>query len=127
MARIMVIDDQASVRAVIRMLIEKEGHVVVEASNGRLGVEALTPAIDLVITDILMPEMDGLEVVRHVKRLNRHLPVLVITGGWGEGGPDLVSLAERYGADGALSKADIRSTLIATVSRLLAAAGSRPA
>ena len=69
MARILVIDDDPMVREFCRDLLEHEGHEVEEAANGEVGLELYQkdPA-DLVITDIVMPEMDGFEVIRTLRR-----------------------------------------------------------
>ena len=64
MATILVIEDQEPVRALLRRALEGAGHEVLEASNGRLGLALYrASAADLVITDIVMPEMDGLEMM----------------------------------------------------------------
>jgi CheY-like chemotaxis protein len=119
MASILVVDDQASARVLVRQLLEGEGHAVTEASNGVEAVRALSPALDLVVTDVIMPEMDGLEVVRHVKNFRADLPVIVLTGGW-NAAADLLSVARRLGADRAISKGRIHAALKATVADVLA-------
>ena len=82
MATILVIDDQAPVRALLRTVLEQAGHEVTEAPNGRLGLAAYRerPA-DLVITDILMPEMNGLDMILELTRafLN-NVKVIAISG-----------------------------------------------
>jgi CheY-like chemotaxis protein len=59
MAKILVVDDQSSVRLLIRSLLEAAGHSVTEAANGYRAIEILKVPHDLVITDVLMPEMDS--------------------------------------------------------------------
>lgn len=121
MSRILVIDDQASARGLIRGLLEGAGHAVVEAPDGRHAVEVLSSSpFDLVITDVLMPDVDGLEVVRHVKQTNARIPVLVVSAGWKDHAIDLLSMAKKLGADRTLSKRQIRTGLLATVSEMLA-------
>ena len=121
MAKIFTVDDQASVRLTIRNLLEAAGHVVMEADDGRVLIERLTDDIDLVITDMLMPEVDGIEVIGHVKRNFKNLPVLVVTGGWRDKTLDLITIAEGLGADRAISKAQIRTDLVRTVAEMLQA------
>lgn len=78
--RILVVDDEARMRRILEIMLRKVGHEVLSAGNG---VEALTlfkrETIDLVITDLRMPEMDGLELLRRIREVDADLPVIVIT------------------------------------------------
>ena len=82
MATILVIDDQAPIRALLRVALEDAGHEVLEASNGRLGLELYRekPA-DLIITDVVMPEMNGLELMLELTRSFLNVKVIAISGG----------------------------------------------
>ncbi len=79
---------------------------VIHATDGRTANEFLRVGeVDLVLTDILMPEMDGMEVIRHVRETRGELPVIAMTGGGRRlPGLDLVRYAELLGADKAVSK-----------------------
>jgi DNA-binding NtrC family response regulator len=81
MATILVIDDQDAVRTLLRTVLERAGHEVTEAPNGRLGLAAYRerPA-DLVITDILMPEMNGLDMILELTRAFLNVKVIAISG-----------------------------------------------
>ena len=82
MARILVIDDQEPVRSLLRLVLEGAGHEVLEASNGRLGLELYRKrSADLIITDIVMPEMDGLELLLELTRNFLNVKVIAISGG----------------------------------------------
>ncbi|MBF0283451.1 MAG: response regulator [Magnetococcales bacterium] len=89
MANILVIDDDPDIRVLVRKSLALEGHVIFEAGNGEEGVEVLNDgAIDLIITDIFMPEMDGFELISEVMngRLHRQekfksIKIIAITGG----------------------------------------------
>ena len=87
-ATILVIDDQKSIRALLRLVLEGAGHDVLEASNGRLGLELYQQrSADLIITDILMPEMNGLELMLELTRNFLNVKVIAMSGGLeGEGG-----------------------------------------
>ena len=78
---ILVIDDQAALRALLRTVLENAGHEVMEAPNGRLGLALYQekPA-DLVITDILMPEMNGLDMILELTRAFLNVKVIAISG-----------------------------------------------
>lgn len=88
MATILVIDDQEPIRILLRLALEGVGHEVLEASNGRLGLELYrTRAPDLIITDIVMPEMDGLELLLELTRTFLNVKVIAISGGLEGDGP----------------------------------------
>lgn len=79
--RVLVVDDEEIVRHILRSKLESCGYEVVEARDGRKAVSHLDKStFDVVITDILMPEMDGLETLLYVKRTQPRLPVIAITG-----------------------------------------------
>ena len=81
MATILVIDDQDAVRTLLRTVLERAGHEVTEAPNGRLGLAVYRekPA-DVVITDILMPEMNGLDMILELTRAFLNVKVIAISG-----------------------------------------------
>ena len=82
MATILVIDDQEPIRALLRAALEGDGHEVLEAANGLLGLERYRErAADLIITDIRMPEMTGLKLMVELNRRVPHVKVLAMSGG----------------------------------------------
>jgi CheY-like chemotaxis protein len=82
MAKILLIDDDAQVRAVLKGFLQIGGHDVLEAGNGVQARKMLTEVqVDLVITDIVMPESDGFEVIMSCARQNPLLKIIAITGG----------------------------------------------
>ena len=86
MAHILIIDDDDSVRDILKRFLERFGYIVSLASSGREGLRLLQQKkTDIVITDIFMPEMDGLEVILEIRkrchRLSGSLPVIAISGG----------------------------------------------
>jgi two-component system, response regulator, stage 0 sporulation protein F len=81
MATILVIDDQKPIRALLRAALEGDGHEVLEASNGLLGLERYRErAADLIITDLHMPEMNGLELMLELTRSVPNIKVIVMSG-----------------------------------------------
>jgi two-component system response regulator (stage 0 sporulation protein F) len=81
MATILIIDDQESIRALLRTTLEAEGHEVVEASNGRIGLDLYRQRpTAVVITDILMPELNGLDLLVELTREFIHAKVIAISG-----------------------------------------------
>ncbi len=82
-ARILVIDDEASVRDILTRMLRIKGHHVVTASNGEEGIEIFKKGnFDLVFTDLGMPKVSGLEVGKAIKNIDSNIPVAMITG-WG--------------------------------------------
>ena len=82
MATILVIDDQEPIRVLLRAALEGDGHEVLEAANGLLGLERYRErAADLIITDLLMPEMNGLELMLELNRSFPHVKVIAMSGG----------------------------------------------
>ena len=78
---ILVIDDDAYIRSSIGRFLIARGHTVIEAADGERGVEVVkSQAVDIVITDVKMPKMDGLEVLRQVQSISPETEVIVITG-----------------------------------------------
>lgn len=100
---ILIIDDNEQVRALLRQVLEKAGYLVMEAANGLEGLRQFqqTP-VALVITDLLMPDRDGLEVTMALHRDSPHVKIIALTGGTGE--PDLLDVAKLLGAHRTMKK-----------------------
>jgi CheY-like chemotaxis protein len=82
MATILVIDDQQPIRALLRDALEGDGHEVLEASTGLLGLERYRErAADLIITDMFMPEMNGLEMMLELNRNFPNVKIIAMSGG----------------------------------------------
>jgi len=82
-ARILVIEDDASVQSILTQMLTAKGHRVVVASNGEEGIERFkTDQFDLVITDLGMPKLSGWEVGKIIKKMDLSVPIAMITG-WG--------------------------------------------
>ena len=80
--RVLLIEDDVSVRRIVRKMLERGRHEVTEAENGRVGLDRLRgSAFDLVITDIVMPEMDGLEMLIVLRKQHPSLKVIAMSGG----------------------------------------------
>jgi CheY-like chemotaxis protein len=89
LARILVVDDDAAVQVTVRLLLERAGHSVVTADNGRKGLALCqTSDFDLVFLDIFMPGMDGFETMRMVRQHRPLLPIIVISGQSASSEPD---------------------------------------
>lgn len=118
MAVILVIDDEAPMRRLIGRILKQRGHVVHEAANGRQGLDIfrqLRPA--LVISDIVMPEGEGIETIRQIRMEAPDTPILAISGG---SSPSLyLRAANSLGASASLEKPFKRDDLTMIVESLL--------
>ena len=120
MKNVLVVDDDPSIRALIRLYLEGAGYAVVEAGDGRRGMRTLLAApVDLVILDIFMPEMDGLEVLQKLREQHRACKVMAISGGSAKIGMDLLGHATIFGADAVLEKPFSETTLVTRVGELI--------
>ena len=100
MATILLVDDERPLRSLLRAALENDHHQVVEAPNGRRGLELYGErTIDLVITDVVMPEMNGLDLISELTRRFVHVKVVAMTGD-----PSRLATAKRLGARQTLQK-----------------------
>jgi DNA-binding NtrC family response regulator len=122
MARILVIDDEEPIRRVLCRALEMQGHQVLEASEGReaLRLHQATP-VELVITDILMPEKDGIEVIVALRKQAPQLKIIAMSGGGRYQQTEALHMAEPLGAFATLRKPFDLTVMMATVSQALAA------
>lgn len=116
---ILVIDDDAAMRESIGLVLESAGFTVVEAKNGIDGMRLLQaehPA--LVITDILMPQKEGIEIIREIRAQAPDIPIIAISGAVG-GQADYLKMARAFGANAVLAKPFEPKEMLAVAQRLL--------
>ncbi len=104
MARILIIDDDDTLRGIIAKSLTHAGHTVSQANNGRKGVALYRSApTDLVITDLVMPEQEGMETIKILHQSFPTLPIIAMSGGL-DGSPLYLDLTRRLGAMITLTK-----------------------
>lgn len=114
--KILVIDDNSAVRDVAAIALARAGHEAQVASNGREGLEiAMRHPLDVVVTDVFMPECDGIEVIRALRERQPDLPLVAISGGSLSLGQDFLKIAGHLGAVATLSKPFEPKELVAVV------------
>lgn len=120
MENIIVIEDDDQLRSMLRKMLERSGYDVVEACNGKEGIQFYreNPS-DLIITDIIMPEKEGVETIRELKRDFPDVHIIAISGGGHIGPEDYLHMAKMLGAQRTLSKPVEREVLLKTVAELL--------
>ena len=122
MAKILLIEDDEPFGEMLATALTGMGHVVTTSVDGRDGLakQARDPA-DLVITDIMMPELDGLGTIRELRRLQPSLKIVAMSGGGRASAMDYLPLARQFGAVSILSKPFTIEALAAVVAEVLAA------
>jgi CheY-like chemotaxis protein len=122
MARILVIDDDSAVRLSVKLVLEHAGHEVICASDGSQGLrEFATAAPQLIVTDIIMPNKEGIETIIEIRARDAKIPILAMSGGGRVGNVEFLEAAIRHGANEILRKPFERKDLTAAVDRLLRA------
>ncbi len=120
MKRILIIDDDKQMREMMRQAFDRAGYDVAEAGDGRAGVSSFKrqPA-DLVITDLIMPEKEGIETIRELRKEYPKLKIIAISGG-GRVSPDsYLSVAKTFGADLTIPKPFDLKVILGAVKELL--------
>ncbi len=121
MAHVLIVDDEPAVRDVLAHMLRAAGHEVWEAADGAEGLRlALDVEPDVVLCDLVMPNKEGLETIRELRRAVPALPVVAMSGGSPRGG-DYLAAARALGAVEALPKPIDIQTLLRVVARLTAA------
>ncbi|OGR02614.1 MAG: hypothetical protein A2511_05265 [Deltaproteobacteria bacterium RIFOXYD12_FULL_50_9] len=120
MASILIVeDDEGMLKSIQRALIF-EGHTIIGAENGLVALHLLKKtSVDLVITDIFMPHMDGIETITEIKSLYPEIKIITISGGGSVDGVDYLDLAAMMGADCTFLKPFDQKDLLSAVAELL--------
>lgn len=131
---VLIIDDDPALRDSLRRILRKERYTVLEATEGREGIEiAKANPVDLILVDLFMPGKEGLETIAELHRSYPKLKVIAMSGGGTKGFVDLLDVAKSMGAQRVLAKPFSREELMGTVGALLghnpvssSAHGARP-
>ena len=114
-------------RVTVCRVLVKAGHEVVQAEHGIAGVNAvLEDEPDLVITDLLMPEQEGIETIQRIREIFPTLPIIAMSGAFGDDNYSPLDDARMMGADPVLEKPFTVEALVAAVSQLLSPEGRPP-
>lgn len=120
MHRILIIEDEAELREMIKISLLRRKYTVFEAENGKDAITYFKPSMtDLVITDLIMPEEDGLKVIIKLKELKPSLKIIAISGGGKAGPGGYLNLAKALGAHAVFSKPFSINDLIIKIEELL--------
>ena len=105
MARILIIDDDVQILKMLRKMLELEGHEVVDAADGNKGLKLYRDApTDIIITDIIMPEKEGIETIIELRREFPEVKIIAMSGGGNAGPEEYLHMAKGLGAQRTLTK-----------------------
>lgn len=106
MNKVLVVEDDRAIREMCTVILEGENYTVLKADNGKEATKVLDEEsdIDLIITDIIMPEKEGIQFIREVKRTYPDIKILAISGGGAIDAKQYLELAQNLGADSTLEK-----------------------
>ena len=125
-AHVLVVDDDDDVRSVVRKVITKLGHQVWDVADGNEALRILeTSPVDLIISDVYMAAMDGMELLVRIQQLELDVPVVVISGGGYKPRDEVLKMAAACGAVATLDKPFTVEQLRETVEPLLPAPGKK--
>lgn len=105
MKRILVIEDDDLLRGLLKTMLSREGFQVVEARHGAEGIKRYdAQRFELVLTDILMPEQEGLQTIRELRERNPDIAIIAMSGGGRQVELDVLDVAQRFGATATIGK-----------------------
>ena len=117
MSKILIVDDAGFARFMIGKIIKETGHEIIEAENGRIGLEKIeSERPDLVITDLLMPEVDGVMLLAELKKKKNAVPVVVMSSNIQE---TMRQKCHELGAAGFINKPPQKDVLLKLVNQIL--------
>jgi DNA-binding response OmpR family regulator len=120
MARILVIDDDDQIRAMLGQVLKREGHEVAQAPDGNVGMRLFREqGADLIITDIVMPEKEGIETIIELRNNFPEVKIIAMSGGGRMNADEYLALAKSLGVKATLTKPFELKELLAAVRALL--------
>jgi len=119
---ILIIDDDETIREYLHCILENEGFTVLEAENGTSGIEMITKNIvDIIISDLIMPEKEGIETIREIKNFRPECRIIAMSGAANRDNYLLITKA--LGADAIIKKPFSREVVLEAISTISTASG----
>ena len=120
MARILLVDDEPLLRETLKIALQAAGHAVTVAQNGAAALSLLAgESFDVIVTDILMPDTDGLEMIVRVRKESGNVRIIAMSGGGRTRNMDMLEFATSFGADAVLAKPFLPKQLISSVADIM--------
>jgi CheY-like chemotaxis protein len=105
MASILLVEDDIQLRSMLKIVLDRAGHEVQEAGNGKEALELYTKSpADLIVTDLVMPDKEGLETIMEFRRSYPDVKIIAMSGGGRTGAQNYLELAKKFGADYIVTK-----------------------
>ena len=105
MASILLVEDDIQLRSMLKIVLDRAGHEVQEAGNGKEALELYTKSpADLIVTDLVMPDKEGLETIMEFRRSYPDVKIIAMSGGGRTGAQNYLDLAKKFGADYIVTK-----------------------
>ena len=124
MSSILIVDDEEPVRRMLGMLLTRAGYTVRSASNGVEALEVFSEApTDLIITDLIMPEKEGVEFIIDLRRSHPGVRIVAMSGGGRGSAQDYLSIAKALGASATVAKPFMPDEMLGVISDLLGKRG----
>ncbi len=122
MAKVCLIEDDAVIRKSLSRILQREGHLVQACCNGREGLDVVEKRLfDLIVTDIIMPEMEGIELIRRIRAIHPDIKIAAMSGGGRVGNMDFLKIAKSLGADEVIYKPATKTEFLKAVNNCLGA------
>ncbi len=120
MNSVLIIEDDDFVQKMLKQTFERAGYEVATAPNGRIGIKLYqNKPYDVVITDLIMPDMEGIETITHLRKDNPDVKVIAISGGGRNKPDDYLHMAEKLGASRTFTKPVNRQELLTAVKEMV--------
>jgi DNA-binding NtrC family response regulator len=120
MARILIIDDEAMIRDLLAKILEREGYETITASGGKDGIKIYREnSVDLIITDLIMPEKEGIETIMELRRDFEDVKIIAMSGGGKIDAETYLQIAKTMGAIKTIAKPFDRNELLNIIRKLL--------
>lgn len=120
MAKILVIDDDHNIRTLLCRMLERAGYEVLSAADGTQASELFRRhPLDLIITDLFMPDREGMEIIQELRANHPRVKIIAISGGGSLGGTSFLDVARLIGATSTLAKPFGSEALLRTVAEVL--------
>jgi CheY-like chemotaxis protein len=120
MPGVLIVEDDKELREMLKMMLLRKNYTVLEAENGKAAITHFKPTLtDIVVTDLIMPEEDGLKVVIKLRELKPSIKIIAISGGGKVGPGSYLNLAKALGADAIYSKPFSLNDLVSKIEQLL--------
>jgi DNA-binding response OmpR family regulator len=112
--KILLVEDEEAIRSLLKAVLEDEGYQIQEASNGKEALQSYaSSSADLILTDIVMPDIEGIEMIMKIRKSDSKVKIIAMSGG------DYLNMAKKLGADHVLAKPFSHQTLLDTVKAML--------